>query len=538
MFGKFIKFIFKKSSYKTSSLIDNKRYTEPLQIRIQQNIEANQAHLKSTLGKSDDVIFREFELNTKKTVKVLICFINGIVNLDFINKNIIKSVMEPLELADLNGSQFSSRMIKVFKNHILSAAELKEADCMDKVIDAILSGETALFIDGCDSALTISTQGFESRSIEEPKTESVVRGPREGFTEVLQVNTSLIRRKIKNPQLIFENLVLGKQTRTTICVGYLDGIANPQIIQEVKQRLNRIDTDAILESGYIEEFIKDHPYSPFATVGNSEKPDIVVAKLLEGRVAILCDGTPFVLTVPHLFVENLQNSEDYYSLPFLSSGIRLLRFAAFSISIFTPAFYVAISSFHQEMIPTVMLITMAASLEGTPFPAAYEAVLMGIVFELLREAGVRMPRPVGQAISIVGALVIGEAAVNAGVVSAPMVIVIAITAISSFIVTTLYNVIVLFRFFILILASTVGVYGILIGTFILLAHMCSLRSFGAPYLAPVAPIIWNELKDSLIRAPHWLMKSRPRSITWSDSTRQRISLKPVPSKPNKEGDDH
>lgn len=505
---------------------------------IQKNIEINEMNLKKFLGKSEDIVFREFEILTIKQTKVFICFINGLVNTQMVNECIVKPLIEdlPNDKYDNNGAHHD--VIKTIKNRTLSVADLKEAQSMDQVIDAVLSGETALFIDGNHSAILISTQSFESRNVEEPETETVIRGPRDGFVETLQVNTALIRRKIKNPNLIFEKLILGRQTRTTICIGYIEGIANQKIIQEVKSRLNRIDTDSILESGYIEQFIEDHPFSLFSTIGNSENPDKVAAKLLEGRVAILCDGTPFVLTVPYLFIENMQVSEDYYSRPLFQSFSRLLRIVAFFIAILTPALYVALTTFHQEMIPTVLLTTMAASREGIPFPAFVEAVLMGVTFEILTEAGVRMPRPIGQAVTIVGALVVGEAAVQAGIVSSPMVIVMAVTGITGFVIPSLREFTVIFRFILIALAAMFGVFGILIGFFFLLGHLCSLRSFGSPYLDPIAPVMWNGLKDSFIRAPLWMLKSRPRSITRRDSKRQGLFVKPGPENPTQSGEEN
>lgn len=499
-------------------------------------IEGNLTNLREIFEKSDDVVFREFQISVNNPIKVFICFVNGMVDSDLINLHIVKPLME-MNLKDFDEIRGQLNIIKSVQDHILSVVDLKETKSINEVLDAVLSGDTALFVDGSDTALTISTQGFEARQIQEPDTESTIRGPREGFTENLQVNTSLIRRKIKNPKLTFEKLVLGKQTSTSIFIGYIDGIANPKIIQEVKNRLTRIDTDSILGSGYAEQFIKDHPFSPFPTIGSSEKPDNVAGKLLEGRVAILCDGTPFILTVPYLFIESMHSTEDYYTDFFLASFKRLVRISAFFATIVTPALYVAITTYHSGMIPTVLLITMAASHEAAPFTAFLEAIFMGATFEVITEAGIRMPRPIGQAVSIVGALIIGEAAVQAGLISSPMVIVMAFTGITSFIISPLNTVIILYRLVFLILGASLGLYGILVGFFILFTHMCSLRSFGVPYFTPIAPMNWKELKDSVIRVPLWLMKLRPQSITWKNTQRQDFSLKPDPSNPNQDGEE-
>ncbi|MCL7748962.1 spore germination protein [Halalkalibacter alkaliphilus] len=491
------------------------------------NTEKNLSLLKNSLGSSSDLRYREFQVSDQHSIRILICYVDGLVNEDFINQYLVKPLMES---DDTTSHPQKEDFYKFVKKRILSTSSLKESNLIDDVVDGVLTGETAIFINGYDSALLIGTQGFDARNVEEPDTESSVRGSREGFNEVLKVNTSLIRRKITNPNLIFEDMKLGKQTKTKIRIGYIKGIADTKIVDEVRNRLERIDTDAILESGYIEQFIEDHPYSIFPTVANSEKPDKVAAKMLEGRVAIFCDGTPFVLTVPHLFIETLQVGEDYYSRPYLASIMRLLRVLALLLTIATPALFVAIATYHQEMVPSLLLVTMAAAEEKVPFPIFIEAFMMIIVFELLKEAGVRMPRPVGSAISIVGALVIGEAAVQAGIVSAPMVIVIALTAIAGFVVTALNDAVVLSRFFLLFSAASFGFYGILMATLVILGHMCSLRSFGSPYLAPVAPIIVSEWKDALIRLPLWAQKSRPQSVTWMKSKREK-SLKNQPNHP-------
>ncbi|MGM7719250.1 spore germination protein [Metabacillus sp. Hm71] len=497
---------------------------------IDERIENNILTLKKLLGKNDDAVFREFETFINKPVKVFLCYLSTLANNEYLNQYVAKPLMEP---NFINEQRFSSEenILQVIKKNVLDVGGLLEVSSVDDILNGILSGKAALFINGYDTVLIIEAQGFASRNVTEPDTESVVRGPREGFTENIEVNTGLIRRKIINSNLFFEKFTLGKQTHTKIRIAYIDGIANKKIVEEVKKRLQTIDIDSILESGYIEQLIEDHPNSVFPTVGNSEKPDIIAAKLLEGKVAILCDGTPFVLIVPYVFIENLQISEDYYSRPYFASTIRLLRLLALFLTVTTPAFYVALTSYHQAMIPTILLTSMAAAEEAVPFPVLIETLLIGTAFEILREAGVRLPRPVGSAISIVGALIIGEGAVQAGLVSAPMVIAMALTGISSFIVPAINDAVVLSRLFFVLLAGILGLYGVLIGFLIILAHMCSLRSFGTPYLTPHAPIILREWKDTLIRAPLWKMNARPQSIVWQhQSRREGFDQKPHPQK--------
>ena len=404
----------------------------------------------------------------------------------------------------------------------------QQAHFYEEILKGLLSGQTVLFLDGAKEALLCDTYGVKERNVQEPETEASVRGPREGFVERIGINASLLRSKLKDEKLRFEPMVLGKRSHTLVYITYFEGLANPKLVEEVRRRLNSIDIDAILESGYIEQLIEDGPFSIFPTVGATEKPDKLAAKLLEGRVGIMVDGTPFVLTVPYLLVEAFQNPEDYYARPFYASVVRLIRYLAFYITTMLPAFYVAIQTFHQEMVPTHLLIKMSAGREGIPFPVIVEALGMGIMFELLREAGIRMPRSVGQAVSIVGALVIGEAAVQAGFISQSMVIIVALTAISGFLVPPLTAPASLLRFYFLISTSFLGLFGWLMALIALLIHLASLRSFGVPYLSPLMPTNVGDLKDGFIRAPLWMMITRPSLL--NSYYRQKKGSMPKPQK--------
>lgn len=496
--------------------------------KISSSLKENLDSIKEVLGASDDLVVREFAFGHKGQVRAALLFIDGMVDRSLINENIIKPLMYDNRFIC---SQESSEIenIDVIKSTILYVGEVEKANTIHALIEGCLSGDTVLLIKGAKEALVISSRGWETRGVVDPETESIVRGPREGFTENLRTNTTLLRRKIKSPDFTLETIKIGRKTNTAVCLAYLKNVANLQIVEEAKRRLKRIDTDGILESGYIEQFIEDAPFSIFSTIGNSEKPDTLAAKILEGRVAILVDGTPFVLTFPMLFIEGFQSSEDYYSRPYYASLVRVIRFIAFLISILGPASYVAATTFHQELIPTPLLFTVAASMEGTPFPAVVEVLVMGVIFEILREAGIRLPRPVGQAISIVGALVIGESAVSAGLIGETVVIIIAITAVSSFVVPAQTDSGALLRVVFVILAASMGGFGIMIGLIGVLIHLASLRSFGTPYLSPLAPFSLLDLKDVFFRVPIWAMLIRPRSIAKQDIQRQTFRLKPTPT---------
>lgn len=489
-------------------------------------LEKNVNELVNMLGNSTDIVVRELVIGHETELRATIVYISGLADRTVINENIIVPLMDNSNLREIDKS------VNRLKSEILTVGSVVVAKSIHRIVSGILSGHTVLFIDGSREALLIDTTGSVHRDISSPTSEPSVRGSQEAFIEDLASNLVLLRKKIQNQNFTVETMVLGKQTRTKVSVVYLKNIVNPDLLDEVRYRLGKISVDAILESGYIEQFIEDAPFSPFSTIGNTEKPDVVAAKILEGRAAIIVDGTPFVLTIPKLMIENFQSAEDYYSRPYYASFIRMLRLAAFFISISSPAVYVALTTFHQELIPTPLLITMAASREGKPLPAVVEVLVMGVVYEILREAGVRLPRPVGSAISIVGALVVGQAAVEAGLITAPMVIVTAVTAIATFVVNPLTDAAVLLRFFLIFTSSILGGFGIVGGLLVVIVHLCSLRSFGTPYFSPFAPVDFKGLKDSIIRMPLWTLLTRPASITWDETNRQKAGFKPEP--PEKE----
>ena len=487
--------------------------------QVSLDIRFNQRQVKGIFDKSQDVVFRDFSIPQLHR-EAFLCFINGMANVEQIDQYILQPLMQKQVKGRTRRNRNRGNGLQHVKKELLGSASITETDLFQEVARQLLAGNTAVFIARSSQVLIIHTEGFSYRVIEEPGTETVVRGSREGFTENINVNITMLRRRVRNTGLVIEKMQLGEQTNTNLMIVYLENLVNPELVSEVKKRIQQIKLDAVLDSGYVEQYIEDQKYSIFSTVGSTEKPDVVAGKLLEGRVAVFCDGTPFVLTVPFLFIEGLQSSEDYYLRPIAASFMRLIRVFSLFMTIALPALYVTVSTYHYEMVPTILLITMAATREGIPFPPFLEAFIMGIAFEIIREAGIRMPRPVGQAISIVGALVLGETAVNAGVVSSPMVIVVAITAITDFVNPSLTTTTVYLRIFLLALAAGLGLYGILIGFFFILAHICSLRSFGTPYLSPLAPVNRSGLKDTLVRSFLWLMKQRPSYIQWKHSRRR------------------
>ncbi|MGF7036176.1 spore germination protein KA/spore germination protein [Paenibacillus mucilaginosus] len=494
--------------------LDYRFIDELRSVPVSMELEDNRTYLKELFKDGSDFVIREFQL--EQSVKALLVFIDGMAKTDLVNEA-MKSLMT------LEGGE---KFIDNISSSVLPVSQLQPADNYGDLLLGVLGGDTALFVEKNNKALLMGIRGAEKRSIAEPETEAVIRGPREGFTEALRTNTSMLRRKLKTPHLKMKSLTIGRESNTSVVVTYLEDIAAPSVVDEVIGRLQKINIDAVLETGYIEELIQDSAYSPFPQIQYTERPDTVAAALLQGRVGIIVDGTPFVMLVPFVFVEILQASEDYYERFQIATLIRWLRYLFLFLSLLTPALYVAITTFHQDLLPTTLLLSVAAAREAIPFPAVIEALIMEVTFEALREAGIRLPKTIGSAVSILGALVVGQAAVQAGIVSAPMVIVVSITGIASFTIPRFNGAIAvrMLRFPILIVASIFGMYGILIMLMLILGHLASLRSFGVPYLSPIGPLSSGDLKDVAIRAPWWAMAKRPAFFPVQDGLRMSKDL--------------
>lgn len=460
--------------------------------------------IKNEFEGSSDFSYRE--LNIFSTYPAMIFYIDGLVDMERMEL----SVLNPL----LKDHEDFLQTPKLTIEHVLAevtTVKVKQGETIQELMDHLLSGGTVLLINGSKQSILISAQSWEKRSVDEPLSEAVVLGPREGFTENLRTNTSMIRRRLKTTKLKFESIKIGNLSKTEVVITYLDSIAQHSIVEEVRTRLSQIDIDAIEDSGYILELIEDEPFSLFPQILQTERPDRVVGNLLEGRIGIIVENSPFVLVVPVTFFQMMNSPEDYYGRFIMTSFIRLIRYLFLLVALLFPAIYIAVTTFHQELLPTNLLFSVAASREKVPFPAVVEVLLMEITFEALREAGLRLPKPIGSTVSIVGALVIGQAAVEAGIVSAPLVIVVSTTGIASFMFPSypVTGAIRLLRFFMIFLAGSLGFYGILLGFFFVLVHLVQLRSFGVPYLAPIAPFNFNNLKDIFIRVPWWKMNERP-----------------------------
>lgn len=468
--------------------------------------------MKAAFKDCTDVMFREIQVTGP--VRGFIVYVDGMVKTEEISDHL---------LLPLFRFPHGTSAPESLKTTLLLPPQMSDCGSYQAAADAVLAGNAVLFIQGQPKAIVINARGGTRRGVEEPQTESVVRGPREGFNENLRTNTSLLRFKLKTPDLKMKSFTIGERTQTAVALSYIEGLAEPGIVEEAEKRLKAIQIDAILESGYIEEMIEDQPFSPFPQLQYTERPDTVAAALLEGRFAIFVDGTPFVLIGPVTFWQFMQASEDYYERYFVGNLVRWLRIFFVGVALFLPALYVAVTTYHQDMLPTTLLLSVAAAREAIPFPALVEALMMEISFEALREAGIRLPKTVGQAVSILGALVIGQSAVQAGIVSAPMVIIVSLTGIASFTIPR-FNMAIsvrLLRFPIMILAGFFGLFGIVVGLVWVMAHLCTLQSFGVPYMSGMAPYKKKEQKDILVRAPWWAMVFRPD--TYSRLGRRRLN---------------
>lgn len=485
-------------------------------IVISKSLENNIETIKEIFNNDDTLVIRQFENQYDNKLKCCIFFADGMVNTEIINENIISPIVSSSLIKSGN------KAIHILQYQIIIANQISKTDSLVKLVEAIINGDTVLFVDNSPEALIINTKGWKTRAIEEPPSEKILKGPREGFTESVIVNLSMIRRRIASNNLRFKFVILGKETRTKACICYIEGIVNEKILDELYKRLQSFDIDGALGSNYLQEFIKDEPLSPFKTIGNTERPDVVSARLLEGRIAIILDGTPAAITLPYLFIEYFQSSEDYYLNFYFGSIGRLLRILGFIITTSVPAIYLALVTFHQELIPTPLVLSISAARQGVPFPTVVELIGLLTVFEILREAGTRMPTYIGQALSIVGALVLGQAAVQARFVSAPIVIIVALAGITGLMIPTLTGISIIARTTLLLLSSALGLYGYVFGMLGIGIHLFSMRSFGVPYMANVTSLKLQDLKDTFIRAPWWYMEYRPKLIA-SKNPRRKAS---------------
>ena len=470
------------------------------------NLTQRVEKLKGVL-QSEDITFLDCKIGSNSAVLI---FANDLVNKESLGELILRPAMN--FNSSLDGQSFFD---------IFLSPEKKKLNSDDMVVSEVVSGSAVLIAEKIDYALSFGLRQFEKRAISEPPTSTVIKGPREGFVESLPVNVSLMRRRIKSPSLRFENIVIGEYSKTPVALCYIDGIADKQLIRKIKDKLGTISIDAVLDASYVSKFLGEHKSSLFKQVGNTEKPDILSAKILEGRVAIFVDGSPIALTVPYLLVEDFQSASDYYNSSYAATFARCLRLVSVLFALFLPAFFVAAELFHLQLIPLSFLLTIVNSIKGIPLSPSHEMFFTVLIFEILNEASVRMPKYVGMVVSIVGGLVLGETAVNAGIISAPTLMIVALSGICLYTVPELEQSFSILRILFLIVAGSSGSYGILALIAIIVIYLVSFENYGSPVFAPFAPLIKSDLKDTLYKDFLSDMEMRPLSIKNKNKRRMK-----------------
>lgn len=498
---------------------------------IYRRLEDNERWIRSLLGDSSDLVLRRTQVLGGKGTgprEALVCYLEAMADPAAVADVIIRAVSYE---AGMLGSHV--RSAPGAEPLLLHAGSLRLVREWREVLHGVLSGDTVLFVEGEDRAVLCATRGFETRSIEEPALESTLKGPREGFVESISVNLSLLRRWVKTPRLCFHRLILGDLVNLRVEVAYVKGLAGPELVEEVLSRLRRIKLEDPLGSNAVAEFISDTPLAPVPLVLATERPDRAAAALTEGRVVILVDNTPYALIVPCDMGMVLTSPEDHYVNSLFAFLNRTLRLLSLVITLTAPGLYVALTTFHAEMLPTAFFMRLQAAREGVPLPSLAEAVIMGAVFEILREAGLRMPRQVGQAISVVGALVIGDAAVRAAIISPIMLVVVGITAITAFAIPGYVALVAMWlpRLLFTLVAGILGIFGMAAAVTVGLYYTLSLRSFGVSYWYPYLPLTLSDLKDLVFRAPHWAMVRRPSQLARGEPFHMPYPQPPHPPHP-------
>ena len=465
-----------------------------MQTSLQQNLE----YIKNEFGQSNELLVKEI---TAPKTKCAVIYFLGLTDTEGLNRFVIDPILEYQEKLDPKNVQTR-----------IPLSEMEEETDDDKIFSALLKGKAVLIIDGYKEVIILGLDKFKERTITEPPTSTVLKGPRAGFVENLKTNLAILRKILATPKLRTSSTTVGKHTQTTVTVVYIDGIADNRIVDTVKKKISAINIDGILDSHYISQFLEERQHSMFKQIGNSEKPDIVAGKLLEGRVAVLVDGSPIVLTVPFIYIEDVQSSEDYYNNNKRASFVRWIRLFSIFISVLSPALYIAIILHHYKAIPLKFLITIINTTKGLPLTPFAEILFVLLLFEILYEASLRMPKYLGMALSIVGALILGDTAVKAGLISPPAVMIVAISGLCIYCVPDQAPQLYLLRLLFTFAGGALGIFGITALGIFLLMYLSDFDSYGGAYFAPIAPLIKDDLKDTIMRTHISQMTKRPQSI--------------------------
>lgn len=458
--------------------------------------------IKTKLHESDDLKSRSVQFFGKQ---ICICYIADLVDDVILNDSVIYPICAFEETKTDNP-------LKELKEQVLANNEITIATDIDSALQLLFAGNSLLLVDDAEEILACNTEKIVVRAINEPPTSVVIKGPREGFNESLKYNLSMIRRRVKTEDLVVKTLEIGELTKTQVALVYFNSIADKQVVKHILKRLKDIEIDGVVDSHYLVSYLQKNPKSLFKQVGDTEKPDILVGKMLEGRVGILVDGSPIVLTLPFVLVEDLQNSDDYYSQPIRVTFVRILRFIGVILAVVLPGMYVALEKFHYKILPLEFLVTIMNTTQGIPFSPFMEVLFIVLLFEILYEANLRMPQYFGMAMSIVGALILGETAVNAGLVSPPAVMIVALSGITFYIVPSQAAQFSILRLLVLLVGASLGLYGVILFCVFIVSYLCSFDSYNSAYLAPTAPYIKTDQKDMFRRTTIKEMIKRPKSI--------------------------
>lgn len=481
---------------------------------LKEDLASNIAYLKNGIGQSSDILFQDFSIGQGKTPAMLI-LTEGLTETLLISDQVVR----PLQHQEFCPKQ---NLIKCISSSILGI-KTDQLRTFSEIGKAVLQGNGVLLVEGYSTGLSIEMKKVQQRSLEDPENESMLRGPKVGFIEELRTNTALIRQRANDPNLTIKEMLVGERNEKKIALLFIKGLTDRELVEDMIKRIRNIKIDDPMESGYIEQLIEDYPYSIFPQVQSTERPDRVVSALLEGKIGILLDGTPFATIAPITFNEILQTPDDYYQRWIPSSLLRILRYLSIFITIFLPGLYIAFVAFHPGLLPTTMALAIAGSRQNVPFPPLVEALLMEITIELLREAGLRLPKPIGQTLGLVGGVVIGQAAVQANIVSALMVVIVAVTATASFTIPQYEFSLSLrvLRFINMISASIFGLFGVIMGFLLLIGHLCQLESFKYEFYEPILAKDRKDLRDALLRLPLKLLPTHTQKSKRFSSKKQR-----------------
>lgn len=474
---------------------------------ISGNLDRDAAALRALLPAQDILTFAF----TDKTGRRFLCvFADALTDKDLL----AEQALRPLR------GYAGAPEAKTVAQNVLSP-EVRTDKQTKTLAEEVLAGNPVLLWEGADEGLIVGTKKVTVRAVTEPPTDVAIKGPREGFIEDVKTNTSLVRRRFKTGELQIETVTVGRRSATCVAVCWLEGTCRKDVVDEVKRKLEAIDIDAVPDSSYLTRFLSERPYSLVKQVGTTEKPDIFCAKLAEGRAGLLVDGSPIALTVPYMLVEDFQSSEDYFVPAYRATFTRLLRLFALLVAIYLPAFYVAAQLFKLQLLPVKLLLTIAGSIRDIPLSPSLEMLLVLLVLEVLNEASIRMPKYVGMALSVVGALVLGETAVSAGFVSTPAIIIVAFSGIGLYAVPNLIEETSVLRLAMLLAAGSVGTYGIILVSALCLVYLVTTENFGVPLGAPFAPFLRRDLRDTFLKYNLLSLKQRPSALASPNKRRQK-----------------